>query len=97
MSTEKSLQKYVIKKLKGAGCFVGKVNMAGKRGFPDLYVRTRKKHFLIEMKHPGGTGRLSAHQHKVIAELQALGQCVNVIDNKEQFDVLLEMIARGQM
>lgn len=97
MSTEKSLQDFILREFKKLGCSGDKVESKSRRGFPDLFIRTRKNSLLIEVKSPTGKGSLSKHQVNIIEELRALGQQVFVVESKEEVEMLLGMVKRGTL
>jgi hypothetical protein len=92
---EKSLQCSFIKKCTLLGFFACKVDAAGLRGFPDVFVRTKIGVVLVEMKNPSGKGRLSLHQKALHETLGLLGQHVYLIDSDAAAEQLLDQMKRG--
>ncbi len=54
------------------------------RGVPDLVCMANGVTVWIEVKHPGGTGRLSQLQEIMIEKMRAKGGVVYVVDSIEQ-------------
>ena len=62
-------------------------------GQPDILILNLHKNFngfALELKHPGGTGRLSANQHTFLSNLQQQNWKVLVSDSYD--DILMELI-----
>jgi hypothetical protein len=89
---EASLQRYCQRTASLAGWLTFKLEAKSRRGFPDLMlVSPTGKILLVELKVPGG--RLSKLQARTIEKLRSRGVRVYVIDNKEDFNELIEFHA----
>lgn len=84
---EQNVERAFIKKARAAGFIVVKMNVQGRRGFPDVLVEGKCGHWYIEFKAPGRyknvTTGLSQNQIHVINQLRALGKKVLVTDSEE--------------
>ena len=97
MTLEKEIEGEHRRVALSLGWFVEKIKAAGRKGFPDrFYARGgsdvcrhcgRGRVVLIEWKKPGG--RLSGNQRIRIAQLQAEGVEVHVVDNVEDANKIL--------
>jgi Holliday junction resolvase len=81
MTTESRLQQRIVKKLSAVGWLVRKVSYEGRRGCPDLICMRGGEVVFIEVKHPGGTGRLSRYQELEIERIRGAGVEVLVADS----------------
>jgi Holliday junction resolvase len=86
MTTESRLQQRIVKKLTAVGWLVRKVSYEGRRGCPDLICMRGGEVVFIEVKHPGGTGRLSRYQLLEHARLAEVGHRVLVADKLEDVE-----------
>jgi hypothetical protein len=70
------------------GCMVLKLNVTGRKGWPDrLFIAHDKRIMFVEFKRPGGKPRkLQAH---ILKQLTENGHRVEVIDNVEAGKKLL--------
>lgn len=93
MTTEKTFQANIVKKLRAHDCLVYKFESPGQRGVPDLLVfAPHGRTFLIEVKSPSGRGVLSAAQKRVIGELRDKNVEVHVMSSKDQLSELIETL-----
>jgi hypothetical protein len=85
MSTESTLQAYIVKYAKEHNTLCYKFASPSRRGVPDLIMIPFKgAAYFIEVKHPNGKGVLSALQEHHIQLLKNQGAEVYVIDSKEE-------------
>lgn len=86
---EKTIEAYLVKKVKAIGGIAYKFTSPQRRSVPDrLCVLPGGKIFFVELKAPGKLPtRLQAKEHET---LRALGQLVYVIDSKAGVDALLQ-------
>lgn len=81
---ESSVENPVVAYAKKKGVLVRKMNGIGFRGWPDrLFIFKGGVSCWVEFKAPGKLKNLSANQQEIIKQLEALGQHVYVVDNKE--------------
>ena len=78
---ESQIEKAVAYHARGQGWLCYKWTSPGTRGVPDRIFIKDGQFKLVEFKAPGG--RLSEHQRRAIAILEAAGAEVHVIDNVE--------------
>lgn len=71
--TEKTLQQKVVKFCTSNGILAYKFASPAHAGVPDLILIAHGKTIFLELKHPNGTGRLSALQTATIAKMRAHG------------------------
>lgn len=93
MRTEKQLQNYIRQRALRLGATFDKVESRSRAGFPDCFIARNGGVWLVEVKSPAGTGRVSPHQERCMADLTAHGVNVFVIDSVELADSFLEMVA----
>lgn len=84
MATEKTLQASIVKLFAQHEILVLKFASPAHRGVPDLVCMANGVTVWIEVKHPGGTGRLSRLQEIMIENMRAKGALVYVVDSIEQ-------------
>lgn len=86
--TEKSIEQYLVKKVKEAGGLCYKFVSPGNSGVPDrICVFPNGYVLFVEVKAIGG--RISALQRAQISKLKLLGACVIVVWSKEDVDRFL--------
>jgi hypothetical protein len=91
MSTESTLQKKLVKRLKLLGSLVYKFSSPSHRGVPDLVVVPPSGiTFFIEVKNPKGTGRLSKLQEIEIKKIRGNNAAVYVIQREEQLNEIIK-------
>ena len=88
--TESILQKHIIREAKLRGILALKVEAGGRRGLPDLLLIYNGQTVHLEVKNPSGTGRLSALQVHMIAELRDHGAQVHVTNSLPEAIAILE-------
>ena len=86
MRTESDLQHYFIKEVKRVGGLADKLESKSRRGWPDVCVISGGEVFFIEFKHPNGTGRVGAHQVRVMEDISSRGGNTLVLSNKKAAD-----------
>lgn len=88
MDGEKSIEQYLVKKVRDAGGRAYKFVSPGNSGVPDrLVIFPSGAVIFCELKCAGG--RLSALQKNQIGRLRELKQTVGVIHSKEEIDRLV--------
>jgi hypothetical protein len=76
------------------GCMVLKLNVTGRKGWPDrLFIARDKRMMFVEFKRPGGKPRRL--QEHIIKQLNAAGHWVVVIDNVEAGKKLIREFLEG--
>lgn len=94
MQAEKSVEQYLIRRVKACGGMCIKLQCTGINGIPDRIVLIPSgkipsgKSVFVELKAPGG--RLSAVQEVRIKQLQDMGFSVYVLYNFEQVDNFID-------
>lgn len=85
---EQQVERAFIKRAREAGFLVVKMNVQGRRGWPDIMVEGKHGHWYIEFKAPGRyrnvMSGLSQHQKAIITQLRALGKKVLVTDSEDE-------------
>jgi len=89
MTSEKSLQDYLIRKANFNGLYARKMQAVGHTGFPDVMLAVYGNPVFIELKSPTGRGRLSQKQKREIERMTKAGLTVLVLNSKEQVDDLI--------
>lgn len=89
---ESVIEKYLVKRVKELGGEVRKIKWIGRRGAPDRLVmlpaqREYDSTFWVELKATGE--KPEPHQLREHERMQAMGQCVVVIDSIGGVDDLL--------
>lgn len=87
--TEAQFQAKCIKRAKEAGFLAYKFASPAHRGVPDVIFIKDGRVVFVEFKHPNGKGRLSTLQRSTIDKMEAHGAVVYVIDNFEEFEMLV--------
>lgn len=82
--TEKSIEKYLAKKVEEAGGRSYKFTSPGNVGVPDRLVVMDRRVFFIEVKGP--TGRLTKRQEQEMTRLADLGVPTGVVSSKAMVD-----------
>jgi len=93
MTSEKSLQDYLLKKAKWNGIYARKLVAVGHTGFPDVLLVIHGHAIFVELKSPSGKGRLSKKQEKEIERLRNEGINVYVIDSYAGADDVIKNLA----
>lgn len=88
--TERALQQKVMAAARKRGIFAVKVEAVGRRGLPDLMLLNNGRVVFLELKHPNGSGRLSALQVVMIDEMRRHGGEVFVMHDYEEALNLLD-------
>ena len=86
---EHVVEKYLVDCIEGIGGECLKLEVKGRRGWPDRLVIIQDKIFFVELKRPKG-GRLSELQKLRKHRLAGLGAVVYVLKNHQQIDALIE-------
>ena len=95
MKTEKQLQDYIIKECKKRDILCHKLESRTSRGWPDLILMGNGVTIFVEVKSPSGTGELSVLQCRTLADIQDHGGWSEVVADKEEADVLVRAVVRG--
>lgn len=90
---ENFVEDYLVALIEGLGGECLKLEVKGRRGWPDRLCLTQGKMFFVECKRPEG-GRLSALQAVRIRRLEELGAPIYVIKNRQQIDELIREISQ---
>jgi PII-like signaling protein len=93
MISEKSLQRYLMRRARQHGIYARKVIAIGNTGFPDAFLVCAGRVVLVELKSPTGKGRLSMKQEREIARLREQGVNVYVVDSREGVDNVIKQLA----
>ena len=89
MQAEKSVEQYLIRRVKACGGMCIKLQCTGINGIPDRIVLIPSgKSVFVELKAPGG--RLSAVQEVRIKQLREMNFDVYVLYNFEQVDKFID-------
>lgn len=88
MKTEADLQACCFLIALEHGCIAGKVNMDGRRGWPDgLFLFPGGHVWFVEFKHPNGKGKLRPQQEDRRDAILALNGDWSEIDNITDFKI----------
>lgn len=93
MTSEKTLQMYLMRRARDHGIYARKVVAVGHTGFPDAFLVFAGRVVLVELKSPTGRGRLSPKQEREIARLGAHGVNVYIVNTKEGVDNVIKQLA----
>lgn len=88
MQAEKSVEQYLIRRVKACGGMCIKLQCTGINGIPDRIVLIHGRCVFVELKAPGG--RLSAVQEVRIKQLRDMGFSVYILYNFEQVDNFID-------
>ena len=92
--TEKEVEQYLVKRVKGVGGKALKFVSPGMAGAPDrLVMMPRGRMWFVELKAPGRKPRKL--QEFVFNDFRALGFEVKVFDSKEQIDDFVREVQNG--
>lgn len=92
---EAKLEEQIFQTVESLGGMAIKLYSPGVRGRSDrLIILPGGRMFFIEIKRPGGRGRVSPHQVKFINDVRKLGVPAYVIDTFDAFACLIEKIRR---
>ncbi len=95
MRTEKQLQAFVMSLCKCYNVICYKIRSPGHRGVPDLLLLCGEQAWLLELKSPAQTGRLSALQRREIRRLRDAGVRVDVCDTEQHAERVIAALAAG--
>lgn len=84
---EKTIERYLVKRITELGGEVRKIQFIGRRGAPDRLVMMPMWTCWIELKAPGQKAK--PHQVREHTRMQRMGQDVRVIDSIEAVDALI--------
>lgn len=88
---EKTIEQYLVRKVKAAGGMAPKFNSVSRRSVPDRLVLLPKGRIIfVELKAPGK--KPTAGQEREHLRLRALGFRVDVLDSKEAVDKWLKEV-----
>ncbi len=90
---ESSIEAYLVSSIEGVGGECLKLEVKGRRGWPDRICVLPGVVFFVECKRPVG-GRLSAMQKIRIRELKHLRVKVFIISTRSQVDDLIKEIMK---
>ena len=89
---EKDLQNYFKKQCKRHGIYYRKVAAVSVRGFPDCFLLKGGIVYLVELKSPKGTGKLSPHQKREAELLTTEGANYFVAASKKEVDQIIQQL-----
>ena len=95
MKTEKDLFNYYKRQCNKKRVTCYKVQAEHVNGWPDLFLAYRGWVFLVELKSPAKTGRLSDRQKIIHNTLRLQGVTVYVSDSKESADEIIAKLTDG--
>lgn len=87
---ENILQAKILTLAKKFGILINKIESKSRKGFPDLICIKNGVVIFIEVKRPGGGGRLSAHQKRVHADIRNQGGTVYVVESIDEADAVFQ-------
>ena len=91
MQSEKSIEAYLVRKVKEAGGRAYKFTSPSRRGVPDrIILMPGGRALFVEVKKPGG--KLSPLQQKEIRDLRLFGHSVSVVDCKDDVDFFIKLL-----
>ena len=95
MKTEKDLFNYYKRQCNKKRVTCYKVQAENVNGWPDLFLAYEGRVFLVELKSPAKTGRLSERQKIIHNILRLQGVTVYVSDSKESADEIIFRLTDG--
>lgn len=93
---ERVVEEHLVNTLNNLGGLGWKFTSPGTVGVPDRIVVLNGLLCFVELKRPKG-GRVSEIQKWRIKQLHAQGMRAYVIKNKEEVDVLIDCLMRGEL
>ena len=85
---ERTIEAYLVKRVKAIGGEVRKVKWIGRNGAPDRLVMTPMWTVWVELKRPGK--KAEPHQAREHARMRVMNQRAVVIDSMTGVDALIE-------
>lgn len=90
---EASFQQWCMSYAQSHHVLAIKVAIVGRRGYPDLQLKARHTGvYLVELKHPNGSGRVRPYQKQMHTRLRRYGYDVRVISKPQEFADLIHEI-----
>jgi hypothetical protein len=84
---ERTIEDYLVERVKALGGEVRKVKWLGRHGAPDRLVMLPDRTVWVELKAPGEKAK--PHQQREHERMRAMGQRVEVVDSFEGVDEVL--------
>lgn len=89
MRNEAALSRKIMQNLKNHGLLARAMEYRGRNGAPDIVVIGNPTIF-IELKHPNGKGKLSAHQAREHERIRNHDGIVYTINSVEQLEAIIQ-------
>ena len=89
-TNEGRLQAYAKAQAEGAGVLWRKLAFEGQRGCPDTLMAYGGAVVFVELKHPGGTGRISRLQEYQLERLRDAGVDARIINTRAEIDAVID-------